>query len=146
MAVFALTLKQSIYCPRCLVCLYVIQFTRYRVVRSLAAENSFSLPSIARFVKSFFLFFSSFFEVSAPSRRFTRRSSESLHILPPSAPFVKHFLQFSSIFFGDFFRRTFVRQGQNSAAGTPPAMDFKAVSVSIITGANGNIHNILFRF
>ena len=35
LAVFRLRLNNSIYCPRCLVCLYVIQFTRYRAVHSL---------------------------------------------------------------------------------------------------------------
>ena len=57
LAVFSLTLKQSIYCPRCFIVVCVIQFTRYSVLTALAV----SLLSISRalyFVKNFFRPFS----------------------------------------------------------------------------------------
>ena len=38
LAVLSLSLKQSINCPRCLVCLFVIQFTRYRAVPAMRCE------------------------------------------------------------------------------------------------------------
>ena len=110
---FLLRLNNPLIVQGVLVCLYVIQFTRYRVVQAFAV-NSFSLSWKPQLVKSFFHLFSGFFGFPAPSGPLRGRSSESLHILPPPTPFVKHFLQFSSFFFVYFYSWTDVHKSRIS--------------------------------
>ena len=98
MAVFRLRLNNSINCPRCLVCLYVIQFTRYS--RSRSRLNSFILPQAVQLVKTLFVFFKVFRFAESLSAPHRRRLADSLHMISFTASFVKHFLQKSGIFFG----------------------------------------------
>ena len=60
LAVFSLTLKQSIYCPRCLVCLFVIQFTRYRAVLASRLGTRLVYHSGFLLSRAFLLFFDFF--------------------------------------------------------------------------------------
>ena len=60
LAVLSLTLKQSIYCPRCLVCLFVIQFTRYRAVLASRLGTHLVYHSSFLLSRAFLLFFDFF--------------------------------------------------------------------------------------
>ena len=67
MAVFSLTLKQSIIVQGVIFRLCVIQFTRYSALTALAV-SLLSIPRLQAFVKNFFRSFSNSFACAFPSQ------------------------------------------------------------------------------
>ena len=102
LAVFSLTLKQSIYCPRCLVCLFVIQFTRYRVVLASRLGTRLVYHRMSRLSRAFFSFFRVFSRFVLPPACFPSVHRKACLYYHASAPLSSTFYNFSPSFLVTF--------------------------------------------
>ena len=86
-------LNNSLIVQGVIVCLYVIQFTRYSVRCFALADSLFILAHSSSFVKNFFQVFSNFFEVFRSLVVLANNFAMLAHLLP----FVKHFFKILQI-------------------------------------------------
>ena len=108
MAVFSLTLKQSIYCPRCfLVRLCVIQFTRYRL-RSAPGRCELRYSSTPSFICQ--ELFSSSFKFLPASALFAPLA-EALRYITITWPFCQALFSLFLIFFSAWDERKHPSRG-----------------------------------